>query len=737
MRVSIVTLVAAVTAAGAIAAPPKAASPDPLAPVLQSVAAAEAQLQQGETEDAESHYRDAIMAGWLLVGAAAAVEGRTREAHEAFLAASSSAVENRLALQALVLTQMQLGQAAQAVETLTRLIGKNPGDLGLRRLLAQAHVANGQPQQAVQELEEAFAGAPDDLEIAFALAGGYLRLGRTEPAEHLFAKIAAARPGAPAHVLIGRTYRDFGQYDRARAELQAALKIDPRARRAHYYLGMIHVTEGGVSRLEEAIAEFRQELALAPNDPLTNLQLGMAYVEGRRYEEAAPLLELAAGAQPPQARAFYYLGRCQLGLDRAEEAVASLRQALGLATQQGAGAVQLGGIHNQLGLALRATGAAEESAAHFAEASRIAGERAESSREQLARYMASAPDPETGPAAVALLFQASPLADLAPADRKAVERRARTELARAYLNLGVMQARAQRFGRAAEHLERAAGADPDFPQVQRSLGVAEFNARRFDKVIGPLSLALAGSPDDVELRRMLATALIETEAYARAAELLAADPGREDDLALQYAYGLALVRSGRPAEGEQVFSRLLARHGESAEIGVMLGQARAQEGDYEAAIETLTRALQLKPDVAEANATLGVIYLKQGKLDEAERALRAEIAAHSADVKAANTLATVLDLQGRPEEAVPLLRAALKRKPDYADARYLLGRLLLAKGSATEAAEHLEAAAHVAPEDPNIHYQLGRAYQALGRSADAEREFELFRQLKVKSRATP
>jgi tetratricopeptide (TPR) repeat protein len=735
MCVSIATLAVAVTATAAAAAPTRH-PPGPVAPVLQSIAEAEAQLREGETESAESHYRDALMAGWLLVGTVAALDGQTREAQEAFLAASSSAVENRFALQALVLTEMQLGQAAQAVETLTRLLGKNPGDRGLRLLLAQADVANDQPQQAVQELEEAFAGAPDDLEIAFALAGGYLRVGKTEPAEHLFERIAAARPGAPTHVLIGRTWRDFDHYERARAELEAALEIDPKARRAHYYLGMIHVTQGGVSQLDEAIAEFRKELASHPKDPLTSLQLGMAYVEGRRYEEALPLLALAAGAEPPQGRAFYYLGRCQLGLGRAPDAVASLRRALDLATQQGAGAIQLGAIHNQLGLALRATGDAKESATHFAEASRIAGERAESSREHLARYMANEPEPEAAPAAMNLLFQGSPLAEIPPARRHDIERRARTELARAYLNLGVMQAQGQHFDRAAEHLEHAAAADPTFPGVQRSLGVAEFNASRFDEATGPLSLAVKAAPDDVELRRMLATALIQTEAYARAAELLAADPGRADDPSLQYAYGLALVRSGRPAAGEQVFNRLLARHGESAEIAVMLGQARAQEGDYEAAVETLTRALRLRPDVPEANATLGVIYLKQGRLDDAERALRAELVVSPDDVKSANALATVLDLQGKPEEAISILTAALKKKPDYADARYLLGRLLLAKGSARDAVEHLEAAEHIAPEDPNIHYQLGRAYQALGRPDDAHREFELFRELKVKSRET-
>jgi tetratricopeptide (TPR) repeat protein len=730
------TLVALATAALAPAAP-TAGTPEPDAPLLRLVAAAEHELQKGELESAESLYRDALAAGWQLLGALATIDGRFDPARDAFLNAAAAAVDNRTALQSLVLVQLQTRSAPQAIETLTSLIAKNPNDRQLRQLLAQAFVVNGQVEQAVQELEETRAAAPDDLELAFTLASGYLRVKKVDQAARLFDLVLKQRPAAATHVLIGRTYRDFADYERAQAHLEAALRLDPRVRRAHYYLGMVYLTGQGISRLDEAIGEFQSELRLAPRDPLTNMQLGRALVEGRRNEEALPALELASRAEPPRVLAFYYLGRCQLALERPQEAVASLRRALELAPAQGASEAQLGGLHNQLGLALRALGAADEAQRHFEEASRIAAARTESSRETLARYMADVPDPEAGPAAVAPMVEASPLSRLAPAERLALEQRTKAQLARAYLNLGVMQAQARRFARAAEQLERATALDPGFPDAQRALGVACFNAGQFRKSAPALASALAAAPGDLELRRMLATALIETEVYDRAAELLAADPGREQDPALQFAYGLALVRSGRPAEGEAVFSRLLARHGESAELSVMLGQARAQEGDYEAAIETLKRALQLNPSVAEANATLGVIYLKQGRLPEAEQVLRAETAARPADVKSANALATVLDLQGRPEEAVPILQAALKKKPDYADARYLLGRLLLARGEAREAAEHLEAAAHLAPEDAQIHYQLGRAYQALGRPVEAEREFETFRQLKVKSRGTP
>ena len=315
--------------------------------------------------------------------------------------------------------------------------------------------------------------------------------------------------------------------------------------------------------------------------------------------------------------------------------------------------------------------------------------------------------------------------------RVGLQRRVKAALAGAYANLGVMNAKSERFAEAAELFEKAAEADPSLPQVQYSLGVAYFNARRYDKATGPLSRALAERPGP-ELKRMLATAWLNTKAYDKAADLLRDDPELGANPSLQFAYGLALVKSDRAAEAEHVFSRLIARHGDSAELSVLMGQAYAQQGEFEAARESLRRALRLQPAVAEANATLGVINLREGRLAEAEEALRAELKNHPSDASAQQNLAIVLDAEQRPAEAIPLLRRLIESEPERATARYLLGKILLAGGDAAAAREQLEAAARQAPDDAKIRYQLGQAYQRLGRAELAEQQFELFRQLKAK-----
>jgi len=622
-------LIAGLSLAAAVAVAAGEAA-DPAAPLEARIAAAESRLQQSDLEGAEAIYRQALFEGWLLVSSLEHLERRLPQARDAVHDAALFQVEGAAEARALASAQLQLGEAAAAARTLEPVATADPADGHTRRMLARALAADGRMEAAAQRLDEAAALAADDPELAFLVGSEYLWLKKPAPAERLFARVRAARPLAQTHVLLGRAYRDAGEYDRARAELQAALAADPGARRAHYYLGMVALADArtGPDRLDRAILEFREELKLAPEDAAANDQLGLALLEAGHAQEALPALQAAVRGQ---ARPLYlfHLGRCLLTLDRSAEAATTLRRALELAEEQGTADAERGKIHYQLGLALRKLDAAAEAAGHLAEAGRLAAPQKEAV--EAAEQDAS-----------------SPLAELPLWQRQGLKRRATAALVRACFNLGVIQAQSrrpatavERFTRAAAFFERAAALDPDFPDLQSALGVAYFNAREFARATGPLTRAVAARPADRGLTRMLATSWLNTEAWDKAAALLAGDPQRETDPGLRSAYGLALLRSGRAAEAEAILSRATTG-GEGAEVLVLLGQARAAQGKDKEAIAALRDALARDAAAPQARGTLGAVYLRQGRLDEAEAVLREELDAHPDDAAARRDLAAVL-----------------------------------------------------------------------------------------------
>ncbi len=554
------------------------------------MAAAESSLQKGELQGAEGQYREALFEGWLLLAPLERLERRLPEAKQAIDDAALFAVERRQGQHALADGLLQMGEPARAAEILEGLAAKDPRDGETRRLLARALAADKQVEPALLRLAEAGALASDDPELAFLVATDFLWMKKADEAERLFARVLAARPIPQTRVLIGRAWRDAGEYDRARAALRAALDQDPRVRRAHYYLGMVLLADArtGPGRLEKAIEEFREELKLAPDDPPANDQLGLALLDAERPAEALPALETAVRGQE---RSLYllHLGRGLLALGRPAEAAAASRRALERAHEHAGSESEIGKIHYQLGLALRKLGAAQEAAQHFAEARGRAG---------------TEPFGETAESR----DQGSPLAELPLVQRQELKRRVLAALARAYFNLGVLQAQgprpapaAERFARAAAFFERAAGIDPEFPQLQASLGVAYFNARMFDKATLPLSRAVAASPGDADLKRLLATSWLNIEAWEKAASLLADDAQRRTDTSLQFAYGLALLRSGRAGEAEPVLEGLLAAQRDSDELAVLAGEAHEKlaaeyqkQGNKELAERHSKRARELK-----------------------------------------------------------------------------------------------------------------------------------------------
>jgi tetratricopeptide (TPR) repeat protein len=146
------------------------------------------------------------------------------------------------------------------------------------------------------------------------------------------------------------------------ATLQQILAADPRSAEAHVLLGILYGRDGSLALAGESIAEFRQALAIAPEDLTARFYLGRAYLDAgqirRAHEElqeavarapnrpdlltwlgeaerlrgnpkrAVDLGRQARQIDPSLAQASYHLGRAYLDLDRPDEAIAELGQAV-------------------------------------------------------------------------------------------------------------------------------------------------------------------------------------------------------------------------------------------------------------------------------------------------------------------------------------------------------------------------------------------------------------------------
>jgi tetratricopeptide (TPR) repeat protein len=719
----------------------------PFADFRQAITEAEDNLKIREHQIAESWYRTATYEGWIILGSLAESVGDLEEARKAYEKAITSVADVRRARLALAGVLRHTREYEEAEAILRLLIAEDKNDFLARRLLSDTLADAGRDEESIQELEQLVSMNPGDLETLYFLATAYLAQDRLDEADFLMARLAEAIPTAQTHVLIGRAYRDYDQVDRARRAFDSAIELDPLVKRARFYQGTTDLRQHGNPALETAIEWFEGELKVNPEDTMTNLYLGMALVDGRRHSEAIPHLEAASRSSTVRADALQFLGRSLLGENRLEEAIAVFRRGLealqvaladrpsGTLTELEAR--QMSQFHYQLAQTLQKTGDRESAAVHFEAAKEYQLRQKETAQELLDRYLAAGtgeddagaalrkeePPPETSgdgstdePSVLAL--------------RESVE----TALARSYLNLGVLKARAKKPALAADLFQQAADLAPELDQVQYSLGVARFNAGQFAEAAEPLSRSLARRPGDAQLEQMLALSWFNANEYGKAADALVDLPGRSSNRALQYTYGVALVRSGRAEEAERVFSRLLAGNADWPELNVLLAQANASQGDFNTAVELLEQALDLDPEVAEAHGTLGEIYMRKGELEKAEQELRLELLSHPGDTRTMFTLATVLDMAREQTEAMTILRALLDLDPKLGKGRYLLGKVLLAQGSLEDALEQLEASVGLMPEDANAHYQLGQAYQKLGRRDEARKEFDIFRQLKSERR---
>jgi protein O-GlcNAc transferase len=178
-------------------------------------------------------------------------------------------------------------------------------------------------------------------------------------------------------------------------------------------------------------------------------------------------------------------------------------------------------------------------------------------------------------------------------------------------------------------------------------------------------------------------------------------------------------RAGRLREAEALYRKVLQRFPRAADAHGLLGFLVHQEGQHEAALAHIARAIELNANFIDAYLWRGMALQALGRLQEAETSYRRVLISNPRHFDALCNLAGVLVLLHRPADAIPLLEQAIALHGNRAEAHFNLGKALMDLGRAEAAVTSFRRAAQLRPDYVEAQTNLGAALIELGHRDEA------------------
>lgn len=157
------------------------------------------------------------------------------------------------------------------------------------------------------------------------------------PAVREFHAVLKANPDAwQSWYYIGAAHFQLQSYEDTIDAFQNYIKSAEKDQKAqttgHYFVGMSHYQ---LKQYDKAIPALTQYVSLSEKlaqkiDTTARAALGRAYIFGNRFNEAIPVLTIAAAEMKTNATNHYYIGYAQHKLGRNDLAIAALNQALAI-----------------------------------------------------------------------------------------------------------------------------------------------------------------------------------------------------------------------------------------------------------------------------------------------------------------------------------------------------------------------------------------------------------------------
>jgi tetratricopeptide (TPR) repeat protein len=308
------------------------------------------------------------------------------------------------------------------------------------------------------------------------------------------------------------------------------------------------------------------------------------------------------------------------------------------------------------------------------------------------------------------------------------------DVAQVRSNLGAALASAGRYEEAIVEYERALKLSA-LPQIRLNLALAYYKANSIPLAVENLQKVHADMPNDIRVVMLLADCHLRLDENQKVVELL--DPLEalhEDDLAIIYLLGTALVRDGQVERGQAIIERIL-KNGDSAEARLLIGTTKLLGHDAPGALEDLQKAVELNPNLISAHAYYARALRETANPEAAKKEFLAELSINPNDFFSNLHLGVILKEEQRFDEALPYLKHALEVRPGDPGVLYQIAALHLAARNYSDAQKELEALVKDSPDFREAHVALATLYYRLRRKEDGDREQAIVEKMTAEQQA--
>jgi len=206
-----------------------------------------------------------------------------------------------------------LGYVSAGSAPIVRKDAPRPADM--TKLLPSIDKASGlftagQYAEAIPLLEQISAADPGNLDAVLRLAASHSALGHEQQALAAFNRAAVMAPDSQdVRTYLGLHYARMKQWDRAASVLEAVVAQSPDRLTAVEALATVKSALGEVAmsqgKTAEAIADFERARALQPAAFTHDLELGVLYLDARRFDEARQALDRVPPTHPGYPMALF------------------------------------------------------------------------------------------------------------------------------------------------------------------------------------------------------------------------------------------------------------------------------------------------------------------------------------------------------------------------------------------------------------------------------------------------